>query len=176
MKNQGERFMTVENMVAAPLPNSVCRLSAPEQLLIWAFRRRVFGGEHWQLASAELRRHLPSESAERLLEALDRFVVTACLRARRTLTFHRLDCHCLGADELSLLAIVAAAQWHETSLARATSRWLVRADAVDWLAEDGQVVADVLAAQGWSLPIRQMRAPAADHGIIRQPLKQVPLH
>jgi hypothetical protein len=106
---------------------------------------------------------------------LDRFVVTACLRARRTLTFHRLDCHCLGADDLSLLAIVAAAQWHETSLARATSRWLVRA-AADWLAEDGQVVADVLAAQGWSLPNRQMRAPAAAHGIIRQLLKQVRLH
>src|SRR5580698_8031007 len=142
MKNQGERFMPIEKTVAPPLPNSVCQLSAPEQLLIWAFRRRVFGGEHWQLASAELCRHLPSERAERLLEALDRFVVTACLCARRTLTFHRLDCHCLGADELSLLVIVAAAQSHQTSLARATSRWLVRAEAADWLAEGGQVVAD----------------------------------
>lgn len=151
--------MTSEKMLVSSPPARVCLLSAPEQLLVWAFRHRAFGGADWQSASTELRSRMTVERAECLLHALDRFVVTACLRARRTLTFHRLDCHCLGTDELSLLTIVAAVQCDETGLARSTSLWLAPADAAASLIADARVVADVLTAQDWCLPLRQMQAP-----------------
>jgi hypothetical protein len=151
--------MTSQKAIATSRSTTVCRLSAPEQLLVWTFRHRAFGGAYWRCASAELRSHLSEDRAECLVRALDRLVVTACLRARRTLTFHRLDCHCLGADELSLLTIVAATQYEEVDLARATSRWLVQSSAIDSLVEDAQAVANIFEAQGWWLPLRKVRGP-----------------
>src|SRR5262249_48390744 len=94
-------------------PETVCRLSPVEQLLVWAFRRRAYGGSHWQSVHRELSQRFSTAHADDFVRGVDRIIVTACMRARRTLTFHRIDCHCLGADELALLTIVAAAQQNE---------------------------------------------------------------
>lgn len=165
--------MASQKVVTTALSTTVCRLSAPEQLLIWAFRHRAFGGTHWRRASAELRSHLSDEQAQSFLQPLDRFVVTACLRARRTLTFHRMDCHCLGADELSMLTIVAAAQSREMHLARATSRWLVRSSAIDLLVEDAVALANIFTAQGWRLPLRQLQGPETGRDDAERLLRRV---
>jgi hypothetical protein len=116
---------------------------------------------------------MPAERAESLVQALDYLVTIACFNAHRTLTFHRLECQCVGADELSLLAIVAGAQWQESNLARATSRCLVRSHAIDGLEGHAQVVADVLSAQGWRLPLRRVRAPEAGLDHTEQPRKHL---
>jgi hypothetical protein len=149
---EAAELMTTEKAFGNSPVTRMCQLSAPEQLLVWTVRHRAFGGAYWKCASAELCSHLPEARAEYLLQALDRFIVSACFRARKKLTFHRLDCHCLGGDELSLAhdrRRRAMRRDGAGSRHRSLARWLVQSAAVSALVDDTQAVANISEAQGW---------------------------
>lgn len=150
-------------------PTSTAELEPAERLIVWAFRRWVFGlrrntGEHLPLVWREFEtRFGPCDSQEALSGFVGLINGLQCF-ARRKFCHHQPCCPCLGADEVRIVDFVAACQHRHMQLTRTMAEWMVESDAVGELIDNGRRVAQVLRRHGLLLPMRRMQAePGVSH-------------
>lgn len=147
-------------------PTRMQELSEGERLVVWSYRRWVVGMQtheegHWIRVWRELGCVLGTESARATLGGLQRMIREVAMHARRPVRLHPPCCGMICADELSLVALIAACQRRDHQQARRLAEWLVRAEGVGDLIEAGRIVADAMAGQRQLLPDRT----AADRGV-----------
>lgn len=158
-------------------PTSFMALAPSERLIVWAFRRWVSGlrrndGTQWTIVSKEFSRQFDGRDATMALAGFARLIDGLLRRARRVMHLHQVCCPCLSADEVCLVALVAACQGPAPSTARARAEWLVRGDGVGDLLEAGTQLAFLMRRHGMSLP---QRSPAAVPAY-EAPLEPVTVH
>ncbi len=158
-------FMSLDRN--ATLPTLMDELVPGERLVVWAFRRWVVGwktGDHrqWDRVWSEFCFKLGSHTAREALTAFSAIMTTIRQNARRPIQHHQPCCPCIGADEVALASLIAAAQRGETAVARGIAVWLVRGDAVDTMVRNATVIADRLHEAGDTLPDRLVRTYPAD--------------
>jgi hypothetical protein len=96
-------------------------------------------------------------------------VKSIALASRRRLAVHVPGCACLGADELAILGIVAAAQSEADADADAPGllglrlRFLVAGEPNPVLARAARIVARALQLGGHALPRRAEAPPCREH-------------
>jgi hypothetical protein len=149
------------------LPTLMDELVPGERLVVWAFRRWVVGwktGDHrqWDRVWSEFCFKLGSHTAREALTAFSAIMTTIRQNARRPIRHHQPCCPCIGADEVALASLIAAAQRGEMAVARGIAVWLVRGDAVDTMVRNATVIADRLHEAGDTLPDRLVRTYPAD--------------
>lgn len=157
----------------SPLPTSMSELTEPERLIAGALRHWVAGlggaSPHTRsLVWNEMSRRLGAAEGRIALAALSRIVSALQEHARRRIRVHKPCCAFLGADELGLVALVAACQHGRWPLARARAEWLVESDGVGALLDAGAALGGVLASRGQRLPERAPR-PAAGAVTVSDP-------
>ncbi len=146
--------MSLTHLEAPSHPTSLGELELPERLVVWSFRRWVSGTENWALVEREFRRQFADAAAHGALRAFAMFVEALRCHARRVIRYHQPGCPCLGCDEVCVLTLVTAAQAGDTNLARATGRWLVRAEGLDGLIDAARTLGQAMARQELHLPRR----------------------
>jgi hypothetical protein len=157
--------MTFTSPNAAAMPTSMRDLDPPERLIVWTFRRWALGlrqnnAEHWSFVWFEFTKQFGARGGR---EALSEF---ACLikglqcYTRRALQHHQPCCPCLAADEVALVALVAACQSRQANRARALAEWLVLPDGAGELLAAATRLARVMGRHALTLPIRSNPAPA----------------
>lgn len=144
---------------APPWPTSTRELTVGEHLLVWSFRRWVLGlrandGGHWSLVWNEFARQFGPRDGRAALSAFARLIHTLLCRARRTLRHHQPCCPCLGADEVRIVALVAACQ--NGGPARALAEELAAPSATGDLLDAGGRLARIMARRNLALPARAM--------------------
>lgn len=149
-------------------PTSFMALAPSERLIVWAFRRWVLGlrrndGAQWTIVGKEFSRQFDRHDGTIALAGFARLIDGLQRRARRVMHIHQVCCPCLSADEVCLVALVAACQAPVPSAARARAEWLVRGDGVGDLLDAGTRLACLMLRHGLSLPQRsQAKIPVRD--------------
>jgi hypothetical protein len=142
-----------------PLPRRMADLAAGEHLVLWGFRRWIVGltddaPAHWRIVEREFTRRFGVEDGRRSLVALVRLIAMLQSHAARPIVYHRPCCPCIGADEATILAFVAACQLGDWPGARHRAAMLVGEAGVGDLLEAGARLAKLLAGRGARLPLR----------------------
>lgn len=155
-------------LVAAPAgeariwPTSVQELGEAERLVLWAFRRWVADRGELPMLAREFDRQLRRSEARPALLSFDAAFTALTRHARRTIVHHQPCCPCLGADEVCVIAIVAALQGGAPQAARCMAQWLVRAPGLEAFVAPLDDFAACLTGSGFDLPYRtRPRAVAA---------------
>ena len=146
--------MSVHAAEASYHPTTLGELDQPERLVVWSFRRWVSGTENWALVEREFRRQFADGAAHGALRSFAMFVEALRCHARRVIRYHQPGCPCLGCDEVCVLTMITAAQAGDLNLAKATGRWLVRADGLDDLMQAAAALGQAMARQDLHLPRR----------------------
>ena len=146
--------MPVQTTEASYHPNTLGELDLPERLVVWSFRRWVSGTENWALVEREFRRQFADGAAHDALRSFAMFVEALRCHARRVIRYHQPGCPCLGCDEVCVLTMITAAQAGDLNLAKATGRWLVRAEGLDDLMQAAGALGQAMARQDLHLPRR----------------------
>jgi hypothetical protein len=130
-----------------------------EQLVIWAWRKRLEGEARvaavqrgFALAGSGPRRH----DAHAAFEALFGVLFEHC---RRDLWFHRCGCCCVSVDEMEILGLIAAEQADDMASALTFCRSLVAALGVGDTLREAERLGRALAERGLVLPLRCRLAP-----------------
>jgi len=136
-----------------------------EGALIWSFRQWVSGHVrgracHWQLAWQRLADVLGREDGTRAVVAIEALVRTLCRHARRPLNYHQPHCPCLGADERTVIGIIAECQRASWLNAARAAEGLVEPDGTGELIDAAARLARLFAEHGQHLPLDHERAPA----------------
>lgn len=140
-------------------PDDFAGLEPSERLLVWALRRWVSGVENWNLVWREFSRLLPAPEAHAAMRGFEHLIAGICRFARRPFRYHQPLCPCVGTEEASFVALVAAAQANHEPLTQALAEWLVQRDGVADLTEAARGLSAALAAGGFILPQRRRGAP-----------------
>lgn len=146
--------MSVQPVEATYHPTTLSELDLAERLVVWSFRRWVSGTENWALVEHEFRRQFNDASVHGALRSFAMFVEALRCHARRIIRYHQPGCPCLGCDEVCVLTVITAAQSGDMNLAKATGRWLVKAEGLDALMQAARDLARAMAAQDLRLPRR----------------------
>lgn len=146
--------MPVQTTEASYHPTTLGELDLPERLVVWSFRRWVSGTENWALVEREFRRQFADGAAHGALRSFAMFVEALRCHARRVIRYHQPGCPCLGCDEVCVLTMITAAQAGDLNLAKATGRWLVRAEGLDDLMQAAGALGLAMARQDLRLPRR----------------------
>jgi hypothetical protein len=85
---------------------AICRLSFAEQLVIWAARAWLTGGDGWARVEAELSRAFGEAEGRATAAALGGFLALLNSAARRTLYLGPMTCRMVWPDEERLLATI----------------------------------------------------------------------
>jgi hypothetical protein len=141
-------------------PRMFNRLTGPEQLIVWSFRRWLTGwarqdANEWSLVQNVFSREFGVADGKAALAQLARLVNTLYLNACRTLQYHQPCCPCLGADEAILLEVVAACQHCDGRAAYAAAASLVGEAGCGDLMDSATALAQSMRTHGMSLPRRQ---------------------
>ena len=147
------------------VPETIEDLSRPEHLLVWALRAIGVGRGDCPLLVQAFTRALGPKGVE-AFGAYFVLVKSIAMTSRRRLAVHVPGCPCLGADELAVLGVVAAAQNEleasEPALLDMRLRFLVVGEPGGVIPRAARVVAHALAMRGHVLPLRA-EAPAPTH-------------
>ena len=151
--------MRAGNTVPGTWPTLTAELHPGENLLVWSYRSwatavRPGGEQRWRLLHYEYRRQFGASDSE---TALDRFTVLMRQlggHARAPLQYHVPCCPCLGAQEVSVMSLVAACQARQWSLARRIACCLVVADGIGASVAAASAVADLMRRYLPALPLR----------------------
>ncbi len=135
-------------------PTSLGELDLAERLVVWSFRRWVSGTENWALVEREFRRQFAEGAAHGALRSFAMFVEALRCHARRVIRYHQPGCPCLGCDEVCVLTMITAAQAGDMNLAKATGRWLVRAEGLEDLLQAAGALGQAMTRQDLHLPRR----------------------
>lgn len=139
------------------VPESLEDLSRPEHLLVWALRAIGVGRGDCPLLAQTFTRALGPRGPE-VFGAYLVLVKSIALTSRRRLAVHVPGCPCLGADELAVLGIVAAAQDEphaaHASLLQMRLRFLIAGEPKDVILRAARIVAHALEMKGHILPLR----------------------
>ena len=146
--------MSVQAAADASHPTSLGELDLAERLVVWSFRRWVSGTENWALVEREFRRQFAEGAAHGALRSFAMFVEALRCHARRVIRYHQPGCPCLGCDEVCVLTMITAAQAGDTNLAKATGRWLVRAEGLEDLLQAAGALGQAMTRQDLHLPRR----------------------
>ena len=146
--------MPVQSAEAPYHPTTLGELDLPERLVVWSFRRWVSGTENWALVEREFRRQFADSAAHGALRSFAMFIEALRCHARRVIRYHQPGCPCLGCDEVCVLTMITASQAGDTNLAKATGRWLVRAEGLDDLMQAAGALGQAMARQDLHLPRR----------------------
>jgi hypothetical protein len=154
--------------VAASLPSplgselveaTLAQLALGEQLVVWAFRKRLEGESHaptvqrgFALAGSGPARH----DAHVAFEALFVLVAAHC---RRDLWFHRCGCCGVSPDEMAILRLIAAQQAGDMASALCSGRSLVADQVLGEALRLAERLGRALAERGLALPLRWSYAP-----------------
>jgi hypothetical protein len=146
-------------------PRTLTDLCRAEHLLVWALRAIGVGRGDCPLLAQTFHRSLGPKGPE-ALGAYFVLVKSIAMASRRRLAVHVPGCASLGADELAVLGIVAAAQSEadaeDPGLLRLRLRFLVAGEPNPVLARAARIVARALQRGGFSLPQRAEAPPSPD--------------
>jgi len=144
---------------ARPWPDATTSLAPAERFLLRAFRLWISGlrenaGAYWSRVWNDFAREFGAADGREALTAFACLVKELQCHARRRITYHRPCCPCLGGDEASILALVAACHGPDLAAARALARGLVEADGVGDLVGAGARLGTVMRRHGKALTRR----------------------
>jgi hypothetical protein len=135
------------------------QLALGEQLVVWAFRKRLEGESRvptvqrgFELAGSDPARH----DAHAAFEGLFGLISAHC---RRDLWFHRCGCCCVSPDEMAILGLIAAQQAGDMASALSSGRSLVADQVVGEALRLAGELGRALAGLGLALPLRRSYAP-----------------
>jgi len=129
------------------LPVDASGLTPGEELVLWATRTLVAARGGWPEVKHAFRERLGLITGEVAAHALGRFLDTLGRDARRDLYLHQPYCFCVGATELGLLNLIAAAQ-QEPARAETLVRFLVPSHAAAELLDHARALAQAMAVGG----------------------------
>jgi len=143
----------------------MCELDPSERLIVWSFRRWVLGlrenrGEHWSFVWNEFARQFGAPAGKEALSGFAALIKGLQCHARRMVHHHQPCCPCLGADEASVMCLVAACQSRQLARARALAEWLVEPDGVGELLQAGTRLAHIMRQHALIFPERAGHAIA----------------
>ncbi len=158
----------------------MAELDPSERMIVRAFRRWVLGlqqndGGHWTLVWNDFARQFGASDGKQALSAFASLVKGLQCYARRAIRHHRPCCACLGADEVSLLCLVAACQHGRPGLARGLAEWLVRPEGAGELLQAGTRLAQVMRRHALNLPRRTANETSAREAL-RPGRSRITLH
>ncbi|SME89479.1 hypothetical protein SAMN06265365_101217 [Tistlia consotensis] len=136
-------------------------LEASERLLLSLLRRWLEGatrGDYaeWQAAWNEAAAVLGPEPARAVLAAMERTIRRVALHADGRVTYHKPCCRCVGADEMTLLQLVARGQRRIGPRPELLAALLVAPAGVAPVAEAAMRLGEALLACGQALPLREL--------------------
>lgn len=142
-------------------------LEASERLLLSLLRRWLEGatrGDYaeWQAAWNEAASALGPESARNVLAAMERTIRRVALHADGRVTYHKPCCRCVGADEMTLLQLVARAQRRIGPRPELLAALLVAPAGVAPVAEAASRLGEALLTCGQALPLREFQLRQAE--------------
>jgi hypothetical protein len=142
-------------------------LETSERLLLSLLRRWLEGatrGEYaeWQAAWNEAAAALGPEAARSVLAAMERTIRRVALHADGRVTYHKPCCRCVGADEMTLLQLVARAQRRIGPRPELLAALLVAPAGVVSVSEAAARLGEALLSCGHSLPLRELELRQGD--------------
>lgn len=142
-------------------------LESSERLLLSLLRRWLEGatrGDYaeWQAAWNEAASALGPDAARSVLAAMERTIRRVALHADGRVTYHKPCCRCVGADEMTLLQLVARAQRRIGPRAELLAALLVAPAGVAPVAEAAARLGEALLSCGHALPLRELQARQAE--------------
>ena len=146
-----------------PPPRRLDELGETEAMVLRCLRHWLAGFQHqdhlaWSMAWNDLAGSLGAQRARLALTALTGLVRALCGHRRRIISYHQPCCPCLGADELSVLSLIADCQSDasgETAHLRAA--WLVTPAGVPTLVAAARRFSDSLGEHELRIAGRQGR-------------------
>lgn len=138
----------------------IADLTAPERLLVWAFRSWAFAHQAVRSVERDFCRSCGREEGERAAVAVRSILVLVALYGRRTLGLGPPGWPAATVDEIRMLQLFAAAQHGGDAAVAAHLAWLLRADhSARPEAAIGEAAA-IMARSGLVLPWRYLDGPA----------------
>ncbi|MEX0759021.1 MAG: hypothetical protein WD100_05530 [Tistlia sp.] len=142
-------------------------LETPERLLLSLLRRWLegaTGGDYaeWQAAWNEAAAALGPEAARSVLAAMERTIRRVALHADGRITYHKPCCRCVGADEMTLLQLVARAQRRIGPRPELLAALLVAPAGVVAVVEAATRLGEALLTCGQCLPLRELELRQAE--------------
>lgn len=104
---------------------TICALTFPEQILVWAMRRWAEQPSAWPAVEATFRHALGGATGRIAAGALDHALFILSRRARGPFFFQRLDCPAPTPQEIDVVSLVAASQLGDRHHAETTARALL---------------------------------------------------
>ncbi len=169
---------TLSSSKTTPWPTSTAELDPSERLIVWTFRRWVTGlrrndGSHWSLVWSEFAHRFGAIDGKEALAHFAGLVMGLQSYARRTIHHHQPCCPCLGADEVSLICLIAACQNRQPSLARGLAEWMVQPDGIGELLQSSVRLAQIMGQHGLTFPERTIRAAKTAEASVQEPVAAV---
>lgn len=142
-----------------PWPNCVAALDPGERLLVWSMRQWLAGWAApaqpaWQEVWNEFAGRFGGREGRLALAAFTALLGRLRTSARRPLRDRCADCPSLGAEEISVLRLVAACQRRQQPLAQGIALWLAPADETADIVAAATRLAAVLTRHELLLPDR----------------------
>lgn len=149
-------------------------LESSERLLLSLLRRWLEGatqGDYaeWQAAWNEAAAVLGPDAARDVLAAMERTIRRVALHADGRVTYHKPCCRCVGADEMTLLQLVARAQRRIGPRPELLAALLVAPAGVGPVAEAAMRLGEALLTCGQALPLREFDLKQADRPEVPAP-------
>lgn len=142
---------------AGDTPRLARILNWGESNLVRACRRFAEGEAAWALVPQQIWLVCGIASVESVLHTTEAFMRLLLGASRRPLVIREAGAETLSADEIALVALVAAAQRGHGAHVEAISRWLVIVSAQASLAKRAEALARALSASG--LHLRRCQPP-----------------
>jgi len=159
---------SLHGVASAPqMPRRMADLEPGEHLLLWGFRRWLSGlvddaPSHWRIVEREFIDRFGAAHGRRSLVGLVRMIALMQSHAARSIVYHRPCCPCIGDDEATILAFLAACQRGDWSGARLRAASLVAETGIGDLLAAGARLARLLGDRGARLPLRAAPVSAED--------------